>query len=584
MRLLTAVLRSITNDAEVQAEFEAKRLNLARLQLRSEISKKDVMSLLRLASQNVPLWRISLPYAIAIPAFSALSWALSLVFVLESQLTPYYDTSRVNITLGIDVPKFPDACRSSLTAPNCTYDLASSALTSQFITRTPYTFNNVTFSGPNGTQAIPVGAMQQFANLTKGTRFNEEKSQYCLPVLQPNLVSCTAVSDEHRAKYTYVGSRYDTYLKASWDTYEVLINPDSEYNQTYVVTGSEFGVMAVSHSKKPAETSLTILTGIGRYADTLSRLSSGSPMTWSNDTYNETQYTVLCDAPYNNHTYSWQWVNFTLTGGVMSPALTNVTCAQNNGSSPMGWLDYALEQATALSSLRDGYSKLLNEEYLASTGPAYERMQHFGMSPLEYICSQIVGIVLTAWTATNTDIAKTTPVTQRTYQHRYAVTVQLQGVTILALGVACVILLCTLWQAWRWTAAELAMRSGRSRTHRTWQLLDPLQLLAYGAVAAGEVSKLGLKDEEQRKKVLRDRHGPVLGCGSGSLVPLAATEMDLVKRSRGMSSASAYLDGHELIGWDSRSLNSRPSPGAESTRSLITRIDTSYYDPLHSRL
>ena len=250
----------------------------------------------------------------------------------------------------------------------------------------------------------------------------------------------------------------------------------------------------------------------------------------------------------------------------------------------MGWLDYALEQATALSSLRDGYSKLLNEEYLASTGPAYERMQHFGMSPLEYICSQIVGIVLTAWTATNTDIAKTTPVAQRTYQHRYMVTVQLQGVTILALGVACVILLCTLWQAWRWTAAELAMPSGRSKMHRTWQLLDPLQLLAYGAGAADEISKLGLKDEEQRKKVLKDRHGPVLGCGSGSFVSQAATETELTKRSRGTSSVSTYLDGHELIGWDSRSLNSRPSPGAESTRSLITRIDTSYYDPLHSRL
>jgi len=435
--------------------------------------------------------------------------------------------SSVNLTMGIDVPRFPDACHDQgLTAANCTYDLAAGALASHLITHTPFTFANVTFSGAVGTQGLPIGAMQHFASVGTQSRFGHEMSGYCLPVLEPSHVTCTPIDTEERVQYVYITTRYDPFLKVDLDTYEVTHNPGTDYNQTYVLTSSAFGVMSISRSKRPQDTSVTVLTGSGQYADLLSQLTTRTPLIYDNATYNQTHFTVLCDAPYTSSIYTWEWVSFTLTGGVMSAHTKNATsCANATERNPMGWLDYALENSAILFNFGDGYSKLLNTDFLATQGADYRRMQEYGMSPLEHIVNQIIAIVLTAWTATNAETAHTTSIQWREFQHRYIVAVEFTGVTIMALCVSCLVLLATIWQAWRWWRAVKALSNAKAGAR--YQLLDPLQLLAYGAMAGETVTQLRLNEEEQRIAVLRNAwHHAVLGSGPGTLLPVAAVEGD----------------------------------------------------------
>ncbi|KAL9105661.1 MAG: hypothetical protein Q9227_009210 [Pyrenula ochraceoflavens] len=548
----------LTNDAETQAEFGSKTLSLARLRIRAETSRKSITSMMQLAARNMSLWSISTSYAVAILAFSTVSWVLSIVFVLDVRIANNSQVSNINVTLGINVPMLPDACRSSLTAANCTYDLATSAITSQLITHTPFTFANITFSGPTGTQGLPIGALEHFASHASSSQFGTEKSKYCLPVMRPKLVSCTPVHDGSRAKYIYVTSRNDTYLQAKLDTYEIIINPGNEHNQTYVVTSSKGGVMAVSRSKRPEDTPLTVVTGSGQYADLLSKLSVGQPITFTKDSYNETQFTLLCDAPYDATIYQWNWVTFSLDGGVMTAMPTKDICQQKTDPIPVGWLDFALEGATSINNVGDGYSKLINTDFLSQNGPDFDRMKAFDMSPLEYILSHIVGIVNTAWTATNADIAHTTPIKHQTYQHRYGITIEIKGLTILALLAAILILLCSIWQFWIWTRAVVTleaerrscMQQGGSQSALQSQLLDPLQLLAYGASASDKASSLCLFDEQRREAYLRDRNGPILGCGPGTLLPSDEKKVDDLPRAfRSRVSDPSLANGEELSDW-----------------------------------
>ena len=102
---------SITNDAEVQAEFVTKTLSLARLHTRSNVARQEITGLIRLAKNNRSLWGVSAPYAIA---FSGISWVLSLLFVLDSQISSTAQPSTVNLILGGNIPSLPDPCRSIL--------------------------------------------------------------------------------------------------------------------------------------------------------------------------------------------------------------------------------------------------------------------------------------------------------------------------------------------------------------------------------------------------------------------------------------------------------------------------------------
>ena len=76
----------------------------------------------------------------------------------------------MRIILDSDVPELPGPCRIALTAVNCTYDLANGALTSQLITHTPYTFK-YPFTGPEGTQSLPVAALEHFASRASKSAF-----------------------------------------------------------------------------------------------------------------------------------------------------------------------------------------------------------------------------------------------------------------------------------------------------------------------------------------------------------------------------------------------------------------------------
>ena len=173
-------------------------------------------------------------------------------------------------------------------------------------------------------------------------------------------------------------------------------------------------------------------------------------------------------------------------------------------------------------------------------------MKAFSMSPLECIFSHIHALVNTAWTATNADLAKTTAVESRLYEHHNVITVDIKGVTAVALCVARIILLSTIWHAWRWTRAIAVIHAETRRVERRdgisteqLQLLEPLQLLAYGAAAAKGVSKLDLTESQRRTAILQDQFGPVIGSGPGTLLPLEMTDGQHV---RNLSSSVEIAD------------------------------------------
>ena len=135
-------------------------------------------------------------------------------------------------------------------------------------------------------------------------------SQYCLPVLNPKLVSCTPVENNKRVRYVYMSSRTDTYLLKAGaasppkDTYEVIMNPGDVWNETYVLTSTNHGIMTASRSKRPDEITTTIVKGSGIYANLLSSLSIDQSFPVNTSTYNETVFTLLCDMPYDDTIYT----------------------------------------------------------------------------------------------------------------------------------------------------------------------------------------------------------------------------------------------------------------------------------------
>ena len=48
----------------------------------------------------------------------------------------------------------------------------------------------VQFEPPNGTMGLPYWALEHFSKQVESSGFEEEYRSYCLPVLDPNIISC----------------------------------------------------------------------------------------------------------------------------------------------------------------------------------------------------------------------------------------------------------------------------------------------------------------------------------------------------------------------------------------------------------
>lgn len=55
-----------------------------------------------------------------------------------------------------------------------------------------YTIAGVVFEPPNGTLGLPYWALRHFSDSVESTTFEEEYRQYCLPVLDPHIITCAS--------------------------------------------------------------------------------------------------------------------------------------------------------------------------------------------------------------------------------------------------------------------------------------------------------------------------------------------------------------------------------------------------------
>jgi hypothetical protein len=471
--------------------------------------------------KNASLRTIALFYFAFIVVLGGVSSVLGVIFVLDTtRATEGVQSYEFSIPLSADIPPSTDKCSTSLSEGTCVYDIATTALSSQLITHTPYTMGGVTFSPPNGTRGIPYGALKQFAATVNGSLFGNEKRQYCLPVLNRKLVTCTEdpASGGDGTNRVFYDVKDDTKTFNGKTVYEVTFDPDHpEYRIVYTATDIDDGTMTVAQTADPAERDTTILTAQGSYAKILSSLMGDE----NNQNY---YYTAICTMYNLTETAysSWSWTSLTLDNGVMSVDVTEELCrtemekAYFPGITGFDPLPLAIEATTKILGGVDGYSKLINYNSFNSSfsqltlSEAQQYAQGNDMNLLESLLSQLYAIVQTSWTALdNATIvesrATTTRILQRSFPHNFIFQTFWSPTTYIAVVLAGLIWLCSIWQAVQWI---IAIRRLGKDTHG-WQLLEPLDLIAYSALAVGDLGP-HVATAEARKAALHQRDGPVL--------------------------------------------------------------------------
>jgi hypothetical protein len=466
------------------------------------------------------LWLLSVFYLAAILAFSGLSTVLGVIFVLDTvRATMGVSTDPFPIALSADIPARGDMCSTSLSQGTCAYDLATTALSSQLITHTPYTVAGVTFSAPNGTFGIPYGPLEYFASKASSSLFGDEKRQYCLPILNPKLVTCvlddTTDTGTKRAFYD-VGHALHTYDNATW-IYPVTIDPDSElYKRVYVSTMTGYGTMTIAQSAIPGDEDTTIITAQGSYANLLSNMMNIN----STDYY----FTAICtmnDLTKTKYS-SWKWTSLTLENGVNTADVTEESCrsemeaAYFSGITGFASLPFAIQASTKILGGIDGYSKLINFDSFNTSfsqltmAAAKEYASANDMTLLESTLSQLYGIVQTSWTALDNDSIAADRVQlrnifQRDFPHNFIIKTFWTPSAITAMILAALILLLSVWQAIRWLIA--IHRLGKDTNG--WQLLEPVELMAYSFRAIDDLGP-HINTAEARQSALQSKGGPIL--------------------------------------------------------------------------
>jgi hypothetical protein len=190
-------MRRLSNEAETRSELRNDELTVPRLHVHFEAAGGSKAAMGLPAFYNRKLWTLVAVYLFAIVVSGFLYSVLSVIFVIEAVITNEGIPEPVPIPLGVDIPEVwdgevVDPCTIQISAPGCAYDLALTTLSSHLVTYAPYTVGGVTFTPDIGTLGLPYWALKHFSDHVKASNpvFEEERRQYCLPVLEPHIIKC----------------------------------------------------------------------------------------------------------------------------------------------------------------------------------------------------------------------------------------------------------------------------------------------------------------------------------------------------------------------------------------------------------
>ncbi|KAK5162737.1 uncharacterized protein LTR77_011220 [Saxophila tyrrhenica] len=421
------------------------------------------------AVHNRQVRRLLAFYLFAIIIFGFLNSVLSVIFVIEPIISGTGHQSPAYIPLGIDIPPDHDPCVETLSAPGCAYDLAMTSLSSQLITYQPCQVGSVTFEPPNGTMGLPYWATQHFSDQVESSRFEEERRQYCLPVLDPDLIHCTEEPYNQRIGRTnssLVGyapldlvKRVDhADIETNQETYEIAVPVNASAGQLKYRTGDQGdGVMLVRMYPEASHVNTTVITAVdsvdpsrveSSYASLLYYLMYGVEPDASIIPLNGPfHFVAKCEFESikyrDNYRSSWRKVDFVLKNGVSRANVTEERCPNLRGDWTSGFDDlyFDLEGASDVLSSTDGYCKLLNRNIDNSDGT---NIFH-GMSHLDAIVNKVIHITSTAWSQSAYHYAMQNqsiydhPVMMTTFSHLYVIRVNWTPTTYVGLILALLI-------------------------------------------------------------------------------------------------------------------------------------------------
>lgn len=210
-----------------------------------------------------------------------------------------------------------DPCLKSITASNCTYDIAIPALSAQLISQNPYQLSRFTNTQPNSTRGVSLDILASFHAVAIQSQFGNEQRQVCLPVLPEKSVSCT--TDETGLRTSY----YQSAIVNGFEVFIVTIHPGTTGAESHVRVSFQNGTMTIRKSRLSGESNKTVIAASGIYADLISQLSNGIGQ---NATSNE--LTVVCQI---STTTLWRWVtlkydNNLLTAESIASIQSNTIC------------------------------------------------------------------------------------------------------------------------------------------------------------------------------------------------------------------------------------------------------------------
>ncbi|KAJ9654528.1 hypothetical protein H2201_008989 [Coniosporium apollinis] len=490
-----------TNEAESALALDRSSLTLGRLEMHTAAARESLLKL------TTGFFRVKAArgraclYMCSLLAFAALTWVLSIVFVVEIQtISPnlFWNQSLSDLNgeryeprharLPADIPDDTDACNRNLGSPNCTYVLSVAPLSSMLVTHTPYHIAGVRFhANYQGPRGIPYDFLEQF-------------------VEEPLLLASSTRS--HITAYEYVPITRDD------GTYVVTVDPDTPYAYQVPRVSGDNGTTTtwtIVNSRHPNKTRETVISEAGPRTNLLSQLMYGT-----NATSNIT--TVVCTLDTR---WYWSWTLFRYSNNTFQVGAPGVIPCSNDLS--LSWceylqqypayknLEYAIEGATTVFSSISGYSKYINRDpdymidsaaMLANPGQIiYSNVTYLrdyaesnGMTELEVLLSAIYGVVTTMHSSTQKDVTPTSRILKVTNRHYYQVTVDWTAITIVAAVAASAIFICTVWQAACWARATILL--GGYKPDR--DLTQPLNLMAYSTLVVEDLKAMMADDEEKK--------------------------------------------------------------------------------------
>lgn len=155
----------------------------------------------------------------------------------------------------------------------------------------------------------------------------------------------------------------------------------------------------------------------------------------------------------------------------------------------------------------DGYAKFFNEHPRSGVGsPVFA-----GMNTFEQIVNQVYHIVQTSWTQQTPEYSfqvpavTEQPITMTSYPHLFVIRISWTATTIIGLVLALLIALNSWALAGRWIWATYRLGFGEE----TWNLLRPVELMAYSLAASQELIH-SLDTKEHRRMEMRGKTKVVL--------------------------------------------------------------------------